>query len=235
MERVRGGADLECAGGQGVIFAVDEHQLGALGGHPGVYVDHRRGIKDGLRRANRRGSDPSTRAPDLGFRCCAGAPNAAVIPEPSLGKTFRRAHLKAARLEKLLASRPETSSIARDIKFFREPEAARTVVSRGPGDKQGFSFTVSPLLWNPVAGAEYLLVAARSGAKTSFVVAFYVLGKDRYELASSFIMHGEPGPVAFAKSDYIRPRLHFSTCWGCPGETGKILHRSPDSVIILQP
>ena len=92
-----------------------------------------------------------------------------------------------------------------------------------------------PLLWNPVKGSEILLVTARSGEDTSFVAAYHVLGKDRYQLASSFVMKNEPGPVAFAYDEYIRPRLHFSTCWGCPGETGKILHRAPDDPIILQP
>jgi hypothetical protein len=29
--------------------------------------------------------------------------------------------------------------------------------------------------------------------------------------------------------------LHFSTCWGCPGETGKILFRKPERPVILQP
>jgi hypothetical protein len=89
-------------------------------------------------------------------------------------------------------------------------------------------------LWNPVAGAQYLLVSARSGDSTSFVAAFHVAGKDEYLLASSFVMKNEPGPVAFAYSGYIRPRLHFSTCWGCPGETGKLLHRDPDAVVIVQ-
>ena len=42
-------------------------------------------------------------------------------------------------------------------------------------------------------------------------------------------------PVALAYNGYIRPRLHFSTCWGCPGETGKILYRDPDAAVVLQP
>jgi hypothetical protein len=185
--------------------------------------------------AARRGIDPATRADDLGFRCCKGAPNAAVVREPKLGQTFQKSRLKAERLEQLLAADPQTASLAEEVLFFREPDAAKTVIARGPGDKKGFAFTVSPLLWQPVAGAEYLLVAGRSGEDTSFVLAYYVLGKDKYRLASSFIMQREAGPVAFAFSGYIRPRLHFSTCWGCPGETGKILFRKPDSVVILQP
>ncbi len=185
--------------------------------------------------AARHAVDPKSSSKDLGFRCCKGAPNAAVVKEPRLGDIFAKTHLSAARLQKLLASDPHTASIAKDVQFFREPDAAHTVVARGPGDTMGFDFTVLPLVWHPVAGAEYLLVAARSGKDTSFVVAYYVLGKDSYKLASSFIMKDEPGPVAFAYSDSIRPRAHFSTCWGCPGETGKVLFREPDSVVILQP
>jgi hypothetical protein len=94
---------------------------------------------------------------------------------------------------------------------------------------------VSALLWNPVAGAEFLVTTARSGENTSFVAAFYALGDERYRVAASFVMKNEPGPVALAYSDDIRPRLHFSTCWGCPGETGKILFRRPERVAIVQP
>jgi hypothetical protein len=185
--------------------------------------------------AARRGIDPGTQSDDIGFRCCQGPPNAVVVKEPTLGQTFTKAKITAPELEKLFAADPRTAAIGKDVKFFREPDQANAVVERGPGDKKGFLFTVSPLIWNPVAGAEYLVVVGRSGDSTSFVAAFHVLGKDRYQLASSFVMKNEPGPVALAYSGYIRPRLHFSTCWGCPGETGKILHREPDSVVIVQP
>ena len=185
--------------------------------------------------AHRDGADPQSTAEDLGFRCCGGAPNAAKVNEPTLGQTFRKVSLKAQRLEQLLASSSRTKSLAHDVMFFREPEAAHTVVARGPGDTKGFSFTVSPMIWNPVAGAEILLVSARAGEDTTFVVAYHVVAKDEYSLAASFVMKNEPGPVAFAYSQYIRPRLHFSNCWGCLGETGKILFRDPDTVAILQP
>jgi len=185
--------------------------------------------------AARRGVDPDTLAVDLGFRCCRGAPNAAVVREPTLGQTFVKAKLDTDRLAKMLLADERTSSLAQDVKFFREPEAANTVVARGPGDRKGFLFTVEPLIWNPVAGSEYLIVTGRSGKDTSFVLAYWVTGDDEYRLASSFIMRDEPGPVALAYSGSIRPRLHFSTCWGCPGETGKVLFRRPDSAVILQP
>jgi hypothetical protein len=190
---------------------------------------------DQHRCAGRRSVPADTRAGDLGFRCCAGAPNAAIVPEPALGDTFEKVRITADRLEKLLAGYPETRSIAKDVKFFKEPESAQVVIDRGPGDRKGMSFTVSPLRWNPVPGAEFVLVSARSGDTTSFVVALHVIGDDDYRLAASFIMRDEPGPIAFAYDGFIRPRLHFSNCWGCPGETGKILFRKPERAVILQP
>jgi hypothetical protein len=178
---------------------------------------------------------PETKSDSLGFRCCAGAPNARKLPEPQPGTAYRKHPLAADKLAALLAEDATTRALTKDLKLFREPDSAETVVSRGPGDRKGFSFTVTPLLWNPVAGAEFLVATARSGENTSFVVAFYALGDDKYRLAASFVMRNEPGPVALAFTDDIRPRLHFSSCWGCLGETGKILFRRPERVAIVQP
>jgi hypothetical protein len=185
--------------------------------------------------APRRGIDVGTTADDVGFRCCKGAPNAAVVAEPRLGPAFRKLKLPAERLEKLLLADPKTARLAKGAKFFRDPDAAETVIARGPGDRKGFLFTVAPLVWNPAAGSQCLVVTAKSGDATAFVLAYWVLGEDDYRLASSFVMENEPGPVALAYSDSIRPRLHFSTCWGCPGETGRVLFRSPESVAIVEP
>ena len=110
---------------------------------------------------------------------------------------------------------------------------AKTCCIPGSGSL-GFNFTVAPLLWNPVPGAEFLLVSGRSGENLSFVVAFYVIGENEYRLASSFLMRNEPGPVAFAYDNSIRPRLHFSTCWGCGGEGGAIQLGADGRVHIVQ-
>jgi len=184
--------------------------------------------------AARHALDAESKAPDLGFRCCKGAPNAAIVPEPKLGVTFSRGKISSEALEKVFKQGTRTTNIV-NLKFYREPDAANTVVARGPGDKKGFLFTVAPLLWRPTAGAEFLLVSGKSGETDAFVAVLHVLGDDEYSVAASFFMKSEPGPVAFAYSDSIRPRLHWSTCWGCPGETGKILFRPPEGEVIFQP
>lgn len=185
--------------------------------------------------AARHPTDSNTQSQDIGFRCCQGAPNAAVLAEPKQGPVFTKFKLSAEELQQLLAADPSSKALAHDIKFFREPEGANTVVSRGPGDKKGFDFTVAPLLWNPTAGSEILLVTARAGDATSFIAAFHVLPGGKYRLASTFTLQNEAGPVALAYSSDIKPRVHFSTCWGCPGETGKALFRRPETVVIVQP
>ncbi|HEY5374569.1 MAG TPA: SUMF1/EgtB/PvdO family nonheme iron enzyme, partial [Polyangiaceae bacterium] len=184
--------------------------------------------------AARHAADPDSKADDLGFRCCKGAPNAAIVPEPKLGETFTHGKINTETLEKVFKSDPHTAEL-QNLKFYREPDAANTVVARGPGDKKGFSFTVAPLVWRPAAGTEFMLVSGKSGDNDAFVAVLHVLSDDDYSVAASFFMKNEPGPVALAYSDSIRPRLHWSTCWGCPGETGKILFRPPEGVVIFQP
>ena len=171
----------------------------------------------------------------IGFRCCYGPPNAPRVQIPVLGPTFEKLALPLPRLTELLAASPITAGLTSELDYFPEASGPSTVLGKGSGDRQGFAFTESPLLWNPVRGAGFLVVSARSGGSTSFVVVFHALQDGDYRLASSFVMEGEPGPIALAYNGYIRPRLHFSSCWGCPGETGKILYREPDSAIVLQP
>jgi len=185
--------------------------------------------------AHRDAGAESERGLDLGFRCCHGPPNAIRVEEPHQLAVFDRAKLELPAAIKLLESDPKTAHLAKEFTFFREPEAAETVVSRGPGDRQGLRFTVAPLLWSPVAGTRYLLLLGRSGKDTSVVLSYYVIREGEYRLASSFVMKNEPGPIAFAHHESIRPRLFFSSCWKCPGETGRILYREPDSIAIVQP
>jgi hypothetical protein len=216
-----------------------EWTASTLGGSPGDDKAIARGAAaaangDDRRCAHRTPVAPSESKPEMAFRCCGGAPNAAKVASATLGPAFRTLQLPIAKLATVLASDPHTAMLT-EPSYFKEPDAARTVLSRGNGDTQGFSFTVLPLLWNPDLGTEFLIVTGRTKNDLSFVVALLVIADDEYRVVSSMILKDEPGPVALAYSNDIRPRLHFSGCWGCPGENGKILYRKPDAVVITQP
>jgi hypothetical protein len=244
LEAACANAPAPCASGFGVLGmgSLSEWTRSDVelpGSAPGALAAVR-GAKPGddgetRRCARREPVAPETKTAALGFRCCYGPPNAAALSSAKLGKTFEQATLSVAELSKLLASEPATSALANDVSYFREPDASRDVIGRGGGDARGFLFTAAPLFWNPAPGARFLVLAARSGERTAFVVAYHVVAAGQYHLAASFVMQDEPGPVVLGYNGYIRPRLHFSTCWGCPGETGKILYREQDRVAILQP
>jgi hypothetical protein len=182
--------------------------------------------------ARRRIATASERAQ---FRCCYGAPNAPrlVEPEPLRDPPFRIVPLERAELQKRLAADPRTQVLAANADFFSD-DAVATVLERGPGDTKGFELTTRPVRWNPDVGVSFLVLAGRADKKTAFVVVYHE-GTTPPILASSFVMKNEKGPVVLAFANSIRPRLHFSTCWGCPGETGKALFREPESVVMLQP
>jgi len=188
-------------------------------------------VSDEERRCSRRRQAQA--GEEVGFRCCYGAPNAARLEEPTLGQAYKEIEISREDLTKLLREDPRTAALASEVNLFK-PEAARTVLSRGPGDTMGFQLTTNAVEWQPARGSRFLIVAGKSGKNTSFVVAYFV-SPDTKTLAGSFIMKNEPGPIALAYADSIRPRIHFSSCWGCPGETGKVLFREPEELVLLQP
>lgn len=167
------------------------------------------------------------------FRCCYGAPNAERMRDPEDHVPFREIDLALEDLRALLLRDARTKELAEGLAYFRE-DAASTVLSRGPGETMGFTLTTRAVIWAPERGVELLVVTGRAGERTAFVVAYFMAGDQRV-LAGSFIMKNEPGPIALAYAASIRPRMHFSGCWGCPGETGKVLFRPPESIVLLQP
>jgi len=167
------------------------------------------------------------------FRCCYGAPNAERLRDPTEGVPFREVDVPLAELRTLLERDARTKPLTEGLAYFRE-DAASVVLSRGPGDTMGFTLTTRGVLWAPTRGVELLVLTGRSGEHTAFVVAYFTAGEERV-LAGTFIMKNEPGPIALAYAPSILPRIHFTSCFGCPGETGKVLFRPPESVVLLQP
>jgi hypothetical protein len=184
--------------------------------------------------ARRAAVDASSSSDDLGFRCCYGAPNAASIPSPQWQQTYRRADLSTAQAVEMFASVPQLRDLGSEISYFKEPDDVTVVLGRGDaGPPPNTTFTTSPLLWNPVPGEEILVIAGKA-KRDAFIVAFYRLPRDRYRLASSFIMKDEKGPVVLGFNGYVRRRLIWSTCVDCRGESGNVTYRDDNRVVITQ-
>ncbi len=193
--------------------------------------------------ARRTALSAEVEANDLGFRCCYGKVNATTIPSPSWLATFRAAQMPPSRLETMFAGIERLKPLSKDIKYFREEEAVRTVLRRAklrrspPEDEDAdpphLEMGTAPVLWSPVPGEEILLVTGRAG-KDSFIVAFFHLGGERYRVASTLWLKRELGPVVFVKNKFVRRKLNWTTCWKCYGDTGNITYRDDFRVVITQ-
>ncbi len=166
-------------------------------------------------------------------RCCYGPPNAARVMPPEQHRSYETWKMNRNDLRRLLQQDPITRGLADTAKLFPE-EAAQVVLARGTSRKKGLLLTTRPLLWSPEPGAQ-LLVLALSGGGASAVLAFHRIAERSFRLAASFMMQDEPGPVALVYDGAPRQPLRFSTCWGCPGESGRVVYRQDDSVAITQP
>lgn len=186
--------------------------------------------------AHRSAVDPTASADDLGFRCCYGPPNAAVIASPQWEQTFRRVDLTPAQVQEMFASVPQLAKLSDTITFFKEPDDVNVVLTRGDagvGQVPNTTFTTQPLLWNPVPGEELLIIVGKS-QKDAFIVAFHRLPDDRYRIGSSLIMENERGPVVLGFNGYVRRKLAWGISWDRPAESGNITYRDDNRVVITQ-
>ena len=152
-------------------------------------------------------------------------------------RAFTPADLDTKELTALLAAHPRTKRLAKDVSYYWDPQAGIRVLGRGTNDPKGFEFEALPKIWDPDdgTGIKFLLVMGRSGENTSFIVVYRMSDESKATLASSFIMENEVGPLAFGFSQAVRRRVYFTSCWGCPGESGKVMLRDDGRVVIVQP
>lgn len=184
--------------------------------------------------AHRASLDPGASSPELGFRCCKGAPNAAAIPRIRAGQAFRRVELDPKQLGEMLGAVPQLARLKDGVRLFSEPDDVNAVRKRGnDAPLDGFTLTTSPIVWNPVGADEVLVVAGRA-RKDSFVAAFHRLPGDRYRVASSMIFADDPGPFVLGFAGYVRDKLLWSSCWKCSGEGGAVTLREGRRVVVVQ-
>jgi hypothetical protein len=183
--------------------------------------------------ARREPADETAKGTEIGFRCCGGPPNAAKIVRPALLPAFRTAKLDASQVTNMVKSVQQLADLG-DVTFFREPDDVNRVVARGDAGKQGNTLTTSPLLWSPMLGEELLVLTGLGSSGSSFIAAFYRLPNDRVRLASSFVLKNDSGPVVLGYNNWTKNRLVWTTCLGCLGEEGLVVHREAGRVVIEQ-
>jgi hypothetical protein len=183
--------------------------------------------------AKRESADAGAHGPDIGFRCCGGAPNAARSATPKPLPTFRKVQLDTEQVTQMIKSVPQLAQLG-TVTLFKEPDDINQVLARGDAGRGGAILTTRPLMWSPDLGEELLVLAGLGENGSSFLAAFHRLPDDRYRLASSFVLKGDKGPIVLGFNGWVKNRLTWTTCWGCLGEEGAIIYRKSRRVVIEQ-
>lgn len=185
--------------------------------------------------AHRLALEATAKGPDIGFRCCKGAANAASIPPFKIPEAaFGRVQLDVAKVSKMIAAVPRLAHYAKDIAFYPEEEAIKAVLAKGDaGIKPGPALTTQAVTWTAVPNEEVVAMALKAKG-AALLLAFYKLPGDRYRLASSLVLKEEPGPVVLVVSNFNKRRIGWSTCWECQGESGAFELRDNRRIVIVQ-
>jgi hypothetical protein len=197
------------------------------GGRPGdAPPDHRCGARHAL--------DPTSAEPATAFRCCEGPMPALAYPEDPARRAFREEAIDPSELSALFATVPELARFAAGFRTF-SPEEIDRALARGNVVRDGVSWqlTSGPIVWSPEHGEEAWVVAGTDG-QSSLVAVLFPLADGTFVHGTSFVLDGEPEPIALAWDYGQRRMIQWTACWGCAGEGGVIEHRDDHRIVIVQ-
>lgn len=182
--------------------------------------------------AARRGARSSTRGPSLGFRCCEGPAPELEYPTEARVARFTSVEADRERLRAVLAGMPEVARFASAFEPF-DPEVMLRALPEGLTSLRGWELPTTPVLrWSPRAGEVVWVFAGRAGSDALLVVA-HPLPDGRFVHGASYVITGEPGPIAFA---FTPPsdELLWSNAWGAAGQGGAIVVAEDSRITIVQ-
>lgn len=191
----------------------------------------RGGAPDGQpgRCASRTLAPPETTHDKLGFRCCQGggsAPDAAP-PYPVEPKRPLIAPLdeSAEALRAALATVPELSALASSFDRYarQDVDEALRRGKRRRGNITAWHIAPSAFRWSPARGEEYWVLSGRAEGKG--LLALLYPRADGFGLAASTVFDEKNPVLAIGYTDDKPAQLLFTTCFGCPGESGDIHYR----------
>jgi hypothetical protein len=137
--------------------------------------------------------------------------------------------LTREQLGSLVAAAPELARVGPEVAFFEPGDG--NYLTRSRAAHEDFIFTSQPVVFTPKEGLRVLVLAAH-GKETSFVGA-WTEDSGGLRLQSAFLMIHEMAPIALAYRKR-EPDLYWTTCWQCPGETGRLTVGEDGHVVIVQ-
>jgi hypothetical protein len=187
----------------------------------------------GHRCAARHALAPGEAGPGILFRCCRGSASETPYPGESSRPTFASAQVELDVLRTILRTVPQLAPYANDFTPFSAEEVDQALSRNDLGrESLPWNFPTGVLEWSPEQG-ERVWVVAGTGAGSSVVAALYPLPDGSYVHAASFVLKDEPVPVALAWDDAHPLQIHWTACWGCPGEGGTVDYRPEDGRVVV--
>ena len=200
-----------------------------------VYRGARADAEPARQRCGARGASAlSTTSPHIGFRCCGGpAPELSYPSEPARAR-FRDVEADAEALRRVLASVPE---LARYAPSFRplDAERAQVPLRRAGVDTDalhGWELVTGVLRWTPAPG-EHVWVISGTTEFGALLAVVHPLDDARFVHGASFLLEGDPQPIAVAYTPPSRRELQWSAVWGSPGEGGSIEYRDDEGRVVI--
>jgi hypothetical protein len=189
-------------------------------------TEHRCGARHAL--------DPAEIDPQTGFRCCSGPSTEVAYPDEAGRRAFRDREIEIEELRRILASLPELARFAPDFRLFSAEEVDAALASGNvTRDQVSWTLVEHVLVWSPEHGEEAWVVAGRGGG-ASLVAILHPLPDGTFVHGSSFVLAGEPEPIALAWDIGQRRQILWSASWNTPFEGGVIEARDDHRIVIVQ-
>lgn len=128
-------------------------------------------------------------------------------------------------LRNALGAIPEFAAMAPEFTPYDRGDIDAALVrgKRRRGNITAWRFAPAAFRWSPAPGALYWVVTGRAAGKS--LVAVLTPVTDGFQLAASTVLTGQRTTVAIGYAEAKRSQLLFTTCFGCPGESGDIRHQ----------
>lgn len=168
---------------------------------------------------------PDKQHPQLGFRCCRGAGDPAPYPVEPKRPLIAPLDKDNEALRGALGAVKALAPFAKDFTRYERTDIDEALRrgKRRRGNITAWHIAPSVFRWSPVRGEEYWVLSGRTGGKGLLALLYPQPGG--FGLAASTVFDERNPVLAIGYTDDKPTQLLFTTCFGCPGESGDIHYR----------